>query len=215
MCYSANLSLLSFSFGLFASFMLINFGNKQSESTNKVIGYFYLFVTLMQFVEYLLWIDIDCANGLNRVGSYLGPILNHLQPIVLLILASTFLKSANVISPSIIISVNIIYLIYCVYQYVKYVTNKSNLCVRTNNCNHLDWTWKKDFKYLFFHTILFINIANFYNNKNLIVSMVISYVLFLISFLGFKQNAGEFWCLMVTGIPLINLFMEKVLNINN
>ena len=101
------------------------------------------------------------------------------------------------------------------YQYVKYVTDKSNLCVRTNNCNHLDWTWKKDFKYLFFHSILFINIANFYNNTNLIVSIGVSYVLFFISLLGFKQNAGEFWCLMVTGIPLLNLFMEKVLNINN
>jgi hypothetical protein len=215
MCYSKDLSLASLSFGIFASLILIYFGNKQSSSTNKTIGYFFLFVTLMQLVEYFLWIDMDCTNGFNKFGSLIGPILNHLQPIVLLIIATIFLEPSNLISPNIIIPSNILYLIYICYQYIKYISNSSNLCIKKNDCAHLDWTWKKDFNYIFYFAISFINIANFYTNTNLMVSFGLSYLLLLISIFNFNKNVGEFWCLMVTGIPFINLFMEKILNINN
>jgi hypothetical protein len=40
MCYSADLSLTSLSFCVFASLILINFGSKESSNTNKAIGYF-------------------------------------------------------------------------------------------------------------------------------------------------------------------------------
>lgn len=215
MCYSADLSLASLSFGIFSSLLLINFGSKESKETNKVIGYFFLFVTLMQLVEYFLWIDINCVNGFNKTGALIGPILNHLQPIVLLIIATTFLEPANLISSSIVIPANILYLIYCAYQYIKYVSDESNLCVRTNDCEHLDWSWKKNFNYLFYFIISFINIANFYTNTNLMVSFGVSYLLLIISIFGFNKNIGEFWCLMVTGIPLINIFMQNILGINN
>lgn len=215
MCYSKDLSLASLSFGIFASLMLINFGNKKSDSTNNAIGYFFLFVTLMQLVEYFLWLDINCSNGLNKFGSLIGPILNHLQPIVLLVIAYIFLEPANIISTNVIIPANILYFIYSFYQYIKYISNPSNLCVKTNECDHLNWTWKKDFNYLFYFAISFINIANFYLNTNLMVAFGTSYLLLIISIFGFNKNVGEFWCLMVTGIPLINLFMENMLNINN
>lgn len=215
MCYSKDLSLASLSFGIIASLSLIFFGNKKSSSTNKAIGYFFLFVTLMQLIEYFLWIDIDCNNGFNKVGSLLGPILNHLQPVVLLVLANIYLKPANLIPPIIVILTNILYLFYIGYKYYNYVSNPLNLCVKTNADGHLDWTWKNDFNYYIYHAINFINIANFYTNTNIIISVGISYILFLISFFNFDKNIGEFWCLMITGIPFINLFLENILNINN
>ena len=57
--------------------------------------------------------------------------------------------------------------------------------------------------------------ANFYTNTNLIVSFGISYLLLLVSIFKFNKNIGEFWCLMVTGVPLINLFLQNILKINN
>lgn len=215
MCYSKDLSITSLSFGIFASLSLIYFGNEKSNSTNKAIGYFFLFVTLMQLVEYFLWIDIDCKNGFNKIGSIIGPILNHLQPLMLLIIATVFLEPSNLISPYIVIPSNILYLIYSGYHYIKYVSDENNLCVKTNDCNHLNWTWKKDFNYSLYFLMTFINVANFYTNVNLMVSIIISYVLLFVSIFNFNKNIGEFWCLMVTGIPFINLFMENVLNINN
>ncbi len=98
---------------------------------------------------------------------------------------------------------------------MKYISDDSNLCVKTNKCDHLDWSWKKDFNYTFYFIISFLNVANFYTNTNLIVSFGLSYILLIVSIFNYQSNVGEFWCLMVTGIPLINLLMEKILNINN
>jgi hypothetical protein len=169
----------------------------------------------MQLVEYFLWIDISCTNGFNKVGALLGPIFNHLQPIVLLLVATMFLDPANLISQNVVIPANILYFVYVCYEYYKYVNIPSNLCVKTNKCEHLDWTWKKDFNYTFYFIISFINITNFYKNVNLMVSFGLSYVLLIISIFNFNENIGEFWCLMVTGIPLVNLVMENGFNINN
>ena len=72
MCYSRDLSLSSLLFGIFSSFTLIYLGNKESSSTNKAIGYYFLFVSFMQLVEYFIWIDIDCDNGFNKAGALLG-----------------------------------------------------------------------------------------------------------------------------------------------
>lgn len=223
MCYSKELSLTSLMFGVFASLVLIYYGSKENSATNKTIGIFFLFVSLMQLVEYFLWIDIECKTGYNQLGATIGPLLNHLQPVVLLAVASHYLESTNVIQNSVLIPLNIIYLIYVYRKYIKYVSNKDNLCVKTNQCNgetktcdeHLDWTWKKDFNYIFYFIINFINIANFYNNTNLVVSFGLSYLLLLVSIFKFQKNIGEFWCLMVTGIPLVNVFMQHALNINN
>jgi hypothetical protein len=216
MCYSKDLSLTSLTFGIIASSALIFLGNKESSQTNKAIGYFYLFVTLMQLVEYFIWTDISCKIGLNKLASLAGPILNHLQPVVLLIFATVFIDSAGIIPiDTVIIPANVLYLLYTAYKYYKYVQNPANLCVQTNTCGHIDWTWKKDYNYLFYFAISFLNIVNFYTNTNLLVAFGLSYILLIISILKFNENIGEFWCLMVTGVPLVNLFMQRVLNINN
>ena len=99
MCYSKDLSLTSFIFGITSSISLIYLGNDKSSNTNKMIGYYFLFVTFMQLIEYLIWTDINCTSGLNNFSSIVGPLFNHLQPVVLLILATIFLDSANIIPP--------------------------------------------------------------------------------------------------------------------
>lgn len=215
MCYSKELSLASLIFGIFASMTLIYFGNKESSATNKTIGFFYLFVSLMQLVEYFLWIDIDCKNGYNKLGATVGPILNHLQPVVMLAIASEYLVPEKLMGDSLLIPLNIAYLFYVYNQYTKYLSNKENLCVKTNKCDHLDWTWKKDFNYIFYFIISFVNVANFYNNTNFMVSFGLSYLLLLVSIFKFQKNVGEFWCLMVTGVPLVNIIIQKSFNINN
>jgi hypothetical protein len=215
MCYSEELSLTSLSFGLFASLMLLGFGNKESEKSNKAIGYFFMFVTLMQLVEYFLWIDQDCVIGYNYVGSAIGPILNNLQPVVMLLFATKFMESADVIPENRLIFANGLYLMYIIYKYIEYASKPSNLCVETNDDNHLDWTWKANFDYIFYFIISFINAVNFYKNTNFVIAMIIGYLFLVISIFKFDKNIGEFWCLMVTGVPLISLFLQKTLYIDN
>jgi hypothetical protein len=140
---------------------------------------------------------------------------------VLLILASLYLEPANLISPSIVIPANILYLLYVGVEYYKYTQKETNFCVRTNNCDHLDWTWKKDFNYTFYFIISFINVANFYTNTNLMVSFGISYLLLIISIFNFNKNIGEF-CFIARRILsnskiliyTIGLLLNKIKNID-
>lgn len=215
MCYSKKLSLQSFAFGIMSSLLLIYYGNEKSSKTNITIGIFFMFVSIMQLLEYLLWSDIECTNGQNKFASTVGPLFNHFQPVVLLVLSSYYLQSNGIISNDLLILINILYFSYVMHQYYNYVSNKKNGCVKLNEQKHLDWNWKYDFNYFWYHMIMIINITNFLNNKNLIASIISSYVLLLISINKFNKNIGEFWCLMVTGVPLLNIFMQKVLKIDN
>lgn len=215
MCFSADASLFSFMFGLLSSILLIRCGNKQSIRTNYTIGYFFMFVSLMQLIEYSLWNDQECQCGINRIGSIFGPIFNHLQPVIFLILANIFIKSAKIVSNKILIITNILYLCYVSYKYIEYIGKPENLCTFTNADGHLDWNWKRGFNYLFYFSINLINIINYCGNINVLMSMIFSYLLLFTSILNFNKNIGEIWCLLVTGVPLVNLVMQRIFNINN
>lgn len=215
MCYSRNLSLTSFIFGIMSSVLLLKYGNEESKNTNLAIASFFIFVSIMQFIEYLLWSDINCVNGLNKFGSIIGPLFNQLQPVMLLIFASMYVKSLNLIPNNLLITVNLTYLIYMAYKYINFIDDSNNLCTGINSEGHLSWKWMNDFNYKYYHLLLLINLINYYNNINFIGSNIITYILFIISYYKFNKNVGEIWCLMVTGAPLFNLFLQKILNINN
>ena len=209
MCFSKKLSMMSFLFGIFSSLMLIIFGNTKSYNANLSIGLFYIYVTSMQLVEYLIWSDLKCKNGLNKIGSLIGPLLNHFQPVILLILVSYYIKSNNIISNKILYCVNIIYIFYIFYVYFG-IYMKEKLCTGLNKYNHLEWSWKYTFNYYIYYIVVIINIINYLNNKNVLIIIIINIIFHIISYYNFNHNIGEFWCLLVTSVPLILLFIQKV-----
>jgi hypothetical protein len=215
MCFTKNLSLTSFLFGIFSSVMLILFGNKDYYYANLAIGYFFIYVTLMQLVEYFIWSDLKCKNGLNKFASITGPLLNHFQPVIALILFNIYLKSNNIIPNNVLFILNIIYIIYVFYIYFIYIQKKENLCVGLNKEKHLDWNWKYSFNYVIYWIIILINVINYINNINVLLFSIISVLFFIISYYNFHYNIGELWCLMVTGVPLIILFIQKVFDIRD
>lgn len=180
-----------------------------------MIGYFYLFVSLMQLVEYFIWKDINCKTGLNMIGASLGPILNHLQPVVMLLLLSYYMKSSKRVPKFGLYALNTVYLFYVFVKYIEYIYNKDNLCVKTNSCGHINWTWKGKFDYIFYFAVSIVNSLNYLENTNFMVTFIISYILLFISIFQFNKNIGEFWCLMVTGVPFANIFIQRFLGINN
>ncbi len=215
MCYSKETSLMSFIFGISVSYILIKFGNEKSDSTNKTIGYFFMFISFVQLIEYFIWSDLDCKTGTNKLTSLVGPLIINLQPVVLLLIMSIYLESSNIIPSSIVNLLNILYICYVGYKYNNYIQNESNLCVQENEKKHLDWTWKKDFNYNYYHLLALINLINYSSNTVLISTIGFSYIILYASYFNFKENIGELWCLISTSIPLFSLFIEKVLNVNN
>ena len=73
MCFSKNASIVSFTIGIVGSILCITLGT----ATDKIVGYFLGYVSLMQGIEYLLWSHQICDNY-NRVVSIIGMLLNNL-----------------------------------------------------------------------------------------------------------------------------------------
>jgi len=217
MCFSAKLSLTSFLVGIVSSVLLITYGNEESKKTNKAIGYFFMFVSLMQLIEYFMWKDLKCVNGLNKTASILGPLFNHLQPIVLLVLGYHYIDN-GIVDKNIMLIINALFFGYVIKKYNPgLICTTVNKLTRTDTetCDaHLDWQWKYGFDYKIYHSVMLINAFQFIKNKNLMTSFILSYIILYFNILN-KHNVGELWCFSVTGMPLINLFMQKVLKVNN
>lgn len=85
MCYSAGVSLFTFTIGFGFSALLVF----SKEKFHRLLGWFLGFVSVMQLIEYLLWQHPICDNY-NKTVSVIGMALNHAQPIVLAALTGLF-----------------------------------------------------------------------------------------------------------------------------
>jgi hypothetical protein len=139
-----------------------------------------------------------------------------------MILALIFIRPKHKYLLYAIIPFNVLYFAYIAYEYYKFINGPStNLYTYPTDNNdkkgnkHLSWRWKHTFNYYYYVAINVINILLFYDNINIMSSMAVSYILLFISYMGFSEHLGEFWCLFVTAVPLLNLILQKVFNINN
>ena len=211
MCFSKALSMKSFIFGMVGSIMLMLFGNMKYKQSNYVIGLMFIFVSFMQLIEYMIWSDMECNKGLNNFASYIGPLFNHLQPVLLFILTSCIMKSMNIISTEILLFLNGAYLVYTLILYKDHLKSRVNLCIGTNESGHLKWTWDQGFNYLFYIVILLINMVNYSYDKNFLLASALIFMSLFTSMMKFNKNVGELWCLMVTGIPYVNIIAQQFL----
>ena len=215
MCYTKEYSLAAFGFGILTSIMLIYYGNEKYAQTNKALGYSFMFISCMQLIEWLIWNDVGCVGvgkfgfGLNKLGSLLGPIFNHTQPLIILGFALGYIGKPDTISYNTIDFFVIPYSAYLGYKFAQYIS-ESNMCTSTNSSNHLDWAWKHFFNYGAYHIMILFIVFIYRHDINIVIFGIVSYILLLVSIYNFDANIGEFWCLMVTGIPLVNLFCQKV-----
>ena len=203
MCISKNLSLVSFAVSILSSTALLKYGNPKYLLENKTISYFMMFVGLMQLIDFSIWSDLDCVSGLNKFGALLGPILNHIQPVVLIGITFYFLKSNSIIPDVLLVGLGIIYGIYMIYKYREYLQHE--LCIKTDNLGHLDWKWKKGYNYIYYHLLFIAILVNYYKYSQISIYFLASYILYNMSI------SGEIWCFLITGIPLVNLIIQKIL----
>lgn len=208
MCISARASIIAFIIGIISSVILINYGNKKYENENKVVGYFFIFVVLMQLVDFMIWIDLKCCKGLNTLATFLGSIFNNIQPFVLFLLANHFLEKKN----DIVTGINYLYFIYFIWKTLT-LYQKEKLCVTTNSEGHLDWIWKYDFNYMFYFIVLLMNVFFFFEAKYIIVVIILSMLTLIGNIFKFKKSVGELWCVQIVIVPLIHtIYINFFLN---
>lgn len=218
MCWSRDVSIMAFTLIVGGSLLLKNFGNPEYKQYNNIIAYFFIFVGLMQLVDFFMWIDLKCKKGYNNIATISGMILNYLQPFILfiLILIFTKIKTENK-QPIIKFSkyLNYGYLAVIVGLFIHYITttirSKTRFCSGVNSEGHLKWFWSDKYVswYFLYNVVMIFNIYLLWHLGYSIISPIICYILLLVSMIYFKQNIGELWCFFVVIIPLFELIRQQ------
>ena len=209
MCFNYKVSLLTFTVGTIFSILLMNYGNPVYRLENKATGLFLIFISLVQFMDFLFWIDIDNKLGINKVTTIAGPILNVCQPTILYLI-KLFYYQPNILSlqnynlP--IAGLNIAYFIYFITVYVRFLLNDK--LVTSTQDGHLKWPWLKYTNPYPYLVLFAINIFYLFNFTYGLVLFSILYFFLYISKKYFKYSAGELWCFFGAFVPLIMFFLS-------
>ena len=210
MCFSSSMSLFSFITGMIGCILVYSLGGP----SNKILALFIGFFAFMQFIEYLLWNHQKCDNY-NKLISKIGMWLNHLQPIVLGLLAIIF----NPTIPYFIISI-IILLYLCViipYSLQYKDIGKLECTIKNLKTDHLKWVWN----YLHYNVLVYVLfllavvLIFLYGlpNKELgIYAAIVAVVTYLSSVVIYKNDVGSMWCFYAVFIPLLYYLYCKTFN---
>lgn len=210
MCYDKETSIVTYTIGTISSLGLL-----RSENTAfQMSGAFFLFVTQMQLIEYLLWKNYECNNR-NRTISNIGSILNHIQPIFLYFIIKYFNKNLSENKKSIL---NIIILLY-ITSLILYSKNVYPLeCTTLTDTEppHLDWKWnhKKHsttFYLIFLVSVILLTYIGFPKPYNIYLA-IICLGTYIASYLIYRNEniTGAIWCWLAALIPFFLLIIDSI-----
>jgi|UniRef100_A0A6C0CWX7 hypothetical protein len=205
MCFSERASIVSFFFGIIGSLLLISLGGVN----NKIIGYYFIYISFMQIIDFLLWRHQVC-DDYNRIISFLGMLLNNSQPIVLGMIILLF----NPIHQNIILTLMLLYLCFVIPYSLPFVTNKKLQCTLKGKENHLVWNWNLlkystmiYFIYLLTVCGLFIyGLTNFKIGFFVAFIAIITYVTSL--FIYTPKYVGTIWCYYAVFLPILSYLIQ-------
>jgi len=199
MCFSKEVSATTFLLGMAGS-LYIYFG--MGSPSDKIIGAFLAFVSLMQGIEYLLW-DHQLCDRYHKIVSYAGMWLNHMQPIILGVLMLLFGRAEyrNWIW-AIMIGYTLVFVPYSL-QYDNIGEMRCSVPRKENP--HLVWNWNS---LPFSTTVYAIFLATFValfmlGLKNGLFASFIAVASFLISIIVYpRESYGAMWCFFTAFIPI-------------
>ena len=210
MCFSAESSIITFTIGTIGALLCISLGS----ITDKIIGCFFGFTSLIQGIEYLLWKHQYC-DDYNRIISMLGMILNNLQPFVIgLIILLVNTKTPN---KNWIILLMILYLCIIIPYSIQFD--------RTKQCTlkyekHLKWNWNlmKNATFVYTVFIAFLCLFGLLGFPTFIYGVYFSLIVvitYLTSAYFYPTDfSGALWCYYSVFLPVIYyiLRISKILN---
>lgn len=211
MCYDSKTSITTYFVGTLSSIYLMLTKN----NSYNIAGGFFLFVSQMQLIEYLIWDQKVICDNYNIKVSNVGSILNHLQPIVLFILLKKLNQNISQKNKKIMNGLISIYLIsFLLYSIDVYPLD----CTTLDNKNHLLWQWgyKKNYKlfYIIFLSVLvLLSYLGFDAPYNIIFSIIIL-ATFMLSYFKYKDTkaVGAIWCWYAALIPSFIMFYDITKN---
>ena len=205
MCFNAKTSLFTFLIGLIGSILLIIYGNIKYKMSNIIFGIFLIFISLIQLMDFLFWIDIKNNLGINKLLTFIGPLLNVGQPLILYIIKLIYYKPNicefnNFNLP--VATLNFSYFIYLFSIYYKFISTEKILITSTKD-GHLSWPWIKYYNPVFYLILFAINIFYLTQFNYAFLLFIIIYLFLLLSIKYFYYSAGELWCFFGAFIPIL------------
>lgn len=200
MCFSKEVSLFTFISGIIGSLLCYSTGTPDY----KIIGVFFAFVSLMQAIEYLLWSHPVC-DDYNKKLSYVAMLINHLQPIVLLL-------TLYIYSPAKFNQYKfILLLLISIYSViiVDYSRKFKNECTIKDENNNLNWKWNHMDNKILVYLVFLLCLVSFgfiFPNKNTgMIFSVFSLVSYIVSYFIYKDKnvVGSMWCFFSSFAPIL------------
>ena len=213
MCFSENASILSFTFGVIGSLLCVSLGTV----SDKIVGFFMLFVSFMQGVEYLLWRHQKC-DSYNKTISVIGMALNHLQPIVLGLLVVLFNPKLSQTNLHWIYSFITIYLFAIIPYSIQFLQDSDSLCtIKNKETTHLQWNWNSMKFTEIIYLIFLITICAFFllglpKLSYGIYASLTAIITFSTSLYFYPQkHSGALWCYYIVYLPILYYLIRKII----
>ena len=212
MCISADASKNMYIVGLISAFLLVNFGLKSLRKENLYLTIVFLYIILMQVIDYLVWIDLDCKRGTNRLAGILGSFLNYSQPLIILLVG--YLVITKKINKN-IKKLNIIYVILLAIFLIRFYM-KGDFCTKIDRATgNLRWSWTKEplikVMMVAYIIVLFANLLTFTENNYMVtaIGLIIFYLLLVLLKVKNYNSIGNMWCFITPTIVLLYLFVQR------
>jgi hypothetical protein len=183
------------------SFSLLLIPN--STQMGFLMGIFLAFVSLMQGVEFLLWLHQEC-DATHKAISITGMILNHLQPVVLG-LATALIFRRNVATVGLIV---LAYLAVAIPYSAQYLTDANLQCTQKQSGDpHLLWNWynmnhAKLMYGVFIAAFIGIVFAGVDTRQNAMLFSSVALITYGLSYLIYpRAHVGALWCFWTAFVP--------------
>lgn len=194
MCFSAKASLGAFIIGFVGSLLLASLGGR----TNISFGVFFIFISLIQLMDFAIWSDLGNKIGINRLSTTIGPLLNVGQPLIMFIIKRIVFNKQGF---DIVTLLNIGYSAYLARIYYLFIKG-GELTTKVEQ-GHLKWGWLKHTNGLVYLIMFVINAMYLSDPRfSLLVTIITAFFLFL-SHSYFAYHVGEIWCYFGAFIPAL------------
>ena len=215
MCISKTLSLQSFIVGVGSSVLLLFCGNPHFRKENIVFGTTFLFITVMQFFDYLFWWDVNGKRGINSMITRIAPLFNFLQPVFFYGISTFVYETSHGWLP---LLVNGVYTILLAWNYSQFLRGEKNrLITQPFKNDGLQWKWV-DYMNPSIYLVIFT--FNLFWYIPWIFGLV-TYSLLMLFLWGASlarktsKTTSSLWCFLVPCVPLILWMGEWAISLLN
>lgn len=170
----------------------------------------FIFISIVQLMEYFLWIDIDNKYGINYLITLISPLIVIIQPFILYVIKFIYFNPELSTSTNLSLFIaNIIYFGIFLVNYIKNFIDKK-LITRVEN-GHLNWPIKNLMSSIFYLILLLVNIFYLTDFKYSLLVAFFTYLFSILSYNYFGYHIIEMWCFFGAFLPLIIFFITRYL----